>query len=270
MNLFRFIPGYETRIYDAGKEPILFLFLAFMIAFALTRLYTRLARVHGWGSGNVGGVHVHHIIPGIVLMAGAGISAFAPWGDGPIARNILAIFFGIGTALVLDEFALVFHLEDVYWTQEGQSSIVAFCMGAALAGLCLLAAAPFGVRANTESGALTGLFTEIALNVAFAFVTFLKGKPFLGTVGIIVPIVAWVSAFRLAKPGSPWARWFYDPERGRPRRRRKREKKAAKSYKRFTEGWQARFEHRAYDLIGGKPHLPPLHATEGHPPNESE
>ncbi len=168
MNLFRFIPGYETRIYDAGKEPILFLFLAFMIAFALTRLYTRLARVHGWGSGNVGGVHVHHIIPGIVLMAGAGISAFAPWGDGPIARDILAIFFGIGTALVLDEFALVFHLEDVYWTQEGQSSIVAFCMGAALAGLCLLAAAPFGVGANNESGALDGVFTEIALNVVFA------------------------------------------------------------------------------------------------------
>ena len=78
MNLFRFIPGYETYIYEAGKEPILLLFIAFLVTFALTRLYTRLARVHGWGSGNVGGVHVHHIIPGLVLMAAAGIAAQVP------------------------------------------------------------------------------------------------------------------------------------------------------------------------------------------------
>jgi len=255
VNLFSFIPGYETYIYDQGREPILFLFLAFIITFSLTRLYTRLARVRGWGSGNVGGVHVHHVVPGIVLMAAAGICAFTPWGDDPIPRAILAIFFGAGTALVLDEFALVFHLKDVYWTDEGQSSIVAFCMGAALAGLFLTASAPFGGD-ETGGGSRTGLFSEIALNVIFALITFLKGKPFLGTVGIIIPFVAWVSAFRIAKPGSPWARWFYDPDRGSERRRHKREKKRAKSHKRFTEGWQARFEQRAYDLIGGKPHLP--------------
>ncbi len=270
MNLFHFIPGYETHVYETGREPILFLFLAFMITFTLTRLYTRLARTRGWGSGNVGGVHVHHVVPGIILMAAAGISAFAPWGDGPVSRAILAIFFGAGAALVLDEFALIFHLEDVYWTEEGQSSIVAFAMGAALAGLCLVAAAPFGV--SEGGGARTGFFTEVLLNVAFAFITFLKGKPFLGTVGIIVPFVAWVSAFRLAKPGSPWARRFYDPDRGSERRRRKREKKRAKSYKRFTEGWQARFEQRAYDLIGGKPHLPSVAEAKAHaqPPENVE
>ena len=42
--MFRFIPGYESHIYDEGKEPLLFLFLAFIITFALTRLYTRMAR----------------------------------------------------------------------------------------------------------------------------------------------------------------------------------------------------------------------------------
>jgi hypothetical protein len=68
VNLFRFIPGYETHIFDEGKEPLLFLFLAFIVAFALTRLYTRMARSRGWGSGNVGGVHMHHMVPGIILM----------------------------------------------------------------------------------------------------------------------------------------------------------------------------------------------------------
>ena len=167
MNIFRFIPGYETHIYDAGKEPILFLFLAFMIAFALTRLYTRLARVHGWGSGNVGGVHVHHIVPGIVLMAGAGISAFAPWGDGPIARDILAIFFGIGAALVLDEFALVFHLEGRL-LDTGGTKLDRRVLHGRRAGR------PLPRRGGAVRGgakrkrALNGFFVEIALNVVFA------------------------------------------------------------------------------------------------------
>jgi lysyl-tRNA synthetase class 2 len=254
VNLFDFIPGYETYVYDAGKEPILFLFIAFLVTFALTRLYTRLARLYGWGSGNVGGVHVHHIIPGLVLMAGAGITAFTPWGAEEVARAILAIFFGIGAALVLDEFALVFHLKDVYWSQEGQSSIIAFVMGAALAGLCLIASTPFGVAERNEQTSATTFFVTIAFNVVFALITFIKGKPFMGTIGVILPLVALVSAIRLAKPTSPWAHWFYDPERGRMHRRR--EKKLARSTKRYTQGWQARFERRAYDLIGGKPHLP--------------
>ncbi len=254
MNLFRFIPGYETYIYEAGKEPILLLFIAFLVTFALTRLYTRLARVHGWGSGNVGGVHVHHIIPGLVLMAAAGIAAFTPMGEDPLPRAILAIFFGIGSGLVLDEFALVFHLKDVYWSQEGQSSIIAFVMGAAFAGLFLVSSTPFGVADREEAQSATVFFVLVSFNVLFALITFLKGKPFLGTVGVIIPLVALVSACRLAKPTSPWSRWFYDPERGH--RRRRREKKLARSTKRYTVGWQARFERGAYNLIGGKPHLP--------------
>ena len=47
MNLFRFIPGYETAIYDSGKEPLLLLMLGFLVTFVLTRAYTRIARVRG-------------------------------------------------------------------------------------------------------------------------------------------------------------------------------------------------------------------------------
>ena len=50
MNVFRFIPGYEEEIFRAGKEPLLLLLISFLLSFALTRLYTRLARRHGWGA----------------------------------------------------------------------------------------------------------------------------------------------------------------------------------------------------------------------------
>ena len=89
----------------------------------------------------------------------------------------------------------------------------------------------------------------------FALITFLKGKPFVGTVGVIIPFVAFVSALRLAKPTSPWAHWFYDPERGHlPPAAREEARPEHEALHRV--GWQARFERGAYNLIGGKPHLP--------------
>ena len=49
VNLFRFIPGYETSVYEAG-EPIFVALLAFLICFVITRGYTRMARVRGWAA----------------------------------------------------------------------------------------------------------------------------------------------------------------------------------------------------------------------------
>ena len=140
MNAFRLIPGYETHIYEGGKEALFLLFLAFLIAFALTRLYTRLARIYGWGIASVGGVHLHHAVPGVVLALVAGLLAFTPSGVVSPTQELLAIAFGVGAALVLDEWALIFHLDDVYWSQEGRSSIDAMIVGTVLAGLLLHAA----------------------------------------------------------------------------------------------------------------------------------
>src|SRR5690242_5554061 len=112
LDIFRFIPGYSTHIVGDGKEPVLLLLLAFLITFALTRLYTRLARVYGWGSGNVGGVHLHHMVVGILIMIVTALVAVAEWPTG-IGRDVIAIFFGIGAALILDELALSLYLKDV-------------------------------------------------------------------------------------------------------------------------------------------------------------
>jgi hypothetical protein len=247
MNVFRLVPGYETHIYDSGKEALFLLFLAFLIAFALTRLYTRLARVYGWGSLNIGGTHLHHAVPGTVLALGAGLLSFTPWGDNSPAQEVLAIAFGVGAALILDEWALIFHLEDVYWTQEGRSSIDAMIVGSVLAGILLHTASPFGLQETEYPGPRAAVFALLALNYLFAIVCFLKSKPIVGAVGLLVPFVSIVGAARLAKTHSPWSWWFY----------RRRPHKLERAHRRFDLGWQGRLERKVDDLIGGAPSASP-------------
>ena len=57
-------------------------------------------------------------------------------------RAICAAFFGLGTALVLDEFALILHLDDVYWAEEGRLSVDAVAIATGISGLLLLGGVP--------------------------------------------------------------------------------------------------------------------------------
>lgn len=263
MDLFGFFPGYETHVYSSGKEPLFLLFLAFLITFALTRLYTRLARVYGWGSASVGGVHLHHAVPGLVLALGAGLLSFTPWGNDSPAQDVLAITFGVGAAFVLDEWALIFHLDDVYWSQEGRSSIDAVMVGSAVAGILMHTASPFGLQESEYPGPRTAVFALLALNYVFALVCFTKGKSVVGAVGLLVPFVAVVGAARLAKPGSPWSRWFYELERGSDRRRDERARKRERALRRYDLGWQGRLERKIADVIGGAPSVQSAENHEG-------
>ncbi len=269
MNLFRFMPGYTEHIYEESKEPLLFLFLAFLITFALVRLYTRLARTRGWGSGRVGGVHMHHMVVGVILMALAGGLAFTQFASSEVFYSVCAILFGIGAALTLDEFAMLFHLKDVYWDEEGRTSIDALIMGAALTGLLLVSASPFTTEGKAKPGSDVALeFTIggqsitigawVALLTSFfvAVVVFLKKKPFVAVMGIGFLPIGIVGAIRLAKPGSPWARWFYDPSKGPARSRARRAAKLGRSVHRYTHGRHGRFERWFSDIVGGAPSTP--------------
>jgi lysyl-tRNA synthetase class 2 len=268
VNLFRFVPGYSDHVYDANKEPLLFMFVAFIIAFVLVRLYTRLARTRGWGSGSVGGVHMHHMVPGIILMSIGGALAFTQFNDSGIFLCVAAILFGVGGALTLDEFAMILHLKDVYWTEEGRTSIDAMLIGVAAAGLLLVTAVPTkentGIRLEFGDFEISvGIWLALTINIVLVAITFLKKKPLLGTVGIFLIVVSIVTASRLGKPDSPWARWFYDPERGSRRLSGRRERKRARSERRFTVGWSGRFERWFSDLVGGAPTLSPSEPEGG-------
>ena len=264
-DLFWFIPGYETHIYNDNKEPLLIVFLAFLITFALTRLYTRLARKHGWGSASSGGVHVHHMVIGVILMAIGGLLSFTQFNYEESVYNVSAILFGTGLALTLDEFAMIFHLKDVYWSEEGRTSIDAILLGAAGAGAVLVMASPFtnaGQAKPKNSNASdwvvensqyrVNLWLILMISLVVAIIVLLKKKPFLAVMGFVFLPVGIISACRLAKPGSPWARWFYSPRKGSGAVER-RARKLERSTYRFTEGRWGRFERAFSDLIGGAP-----------------
>jgi hypothetical protein len=246
MNLFRFFPGYETHIYDGGREPAFLMLLAFILTLAGTRFYTRMARIRGWGSAHVGDVHVHHLVPGLVMSLVAGGLAIA-LEPSEVWVAVIAIVFGAGAALVLDEFAMLLHLDDVYWTTEGRLSIDACLAAVAFLGLAILATFPLP---TDTAGDRLGRFTGdglIVLVACFVVVTLLKGKLKLGLFGIVFAPFALAGAVRLAKPGSIWARRFY-PEGGR--RLQQSEERAAAREERWTQR-----RNRFYDLVGGAPHL---------------
>ena len=117
---------YVTQIVEPGKQGLFFLFLGFILTFLFIRFSVRMIRAGvSWWPGNVssGDVHVHHVVFGMVAMFVAGLLAFAPAGWESPWWEILGALFGIGAALVLDEFALILHLEDVYWSEQGRKSV---------------------------------------------------------------------------------------------------------------------------------------------------
>jgi len=125
-------------------------------------------------------------------------------------RDVVAVIFGVGGAFMLDEFALTFHLRDVYWTEEGRRSIDASIMWLLLGLLLLVGISPFGIHDQTVVPRTIGVVV-VAINIVLSIATCVKGTLTLGLVSVFVPPVGLVTAVRLARPGSIWAQLFYPP-----------------------------------------------------------
>jgi hypothetical protein len=233
-----------------GKLPLMLCFLAFVVTFVVTRTITRMIRDGRGPFRNrvtASGTHIHHSVPGIILLI---IGAFTAVG-GPDSlgwRSFAAVAVGIGTSLVLDEFALILHLQDVYWSGEGQLSVEAVSLTAACLGLALAGFSPFGITdiGNIE---LTLRLTASGIFIVdgvLAFICVLKGKYRTALFGLFLPPVGVVGALRLARPSSTWARHRYGGERLERATRR-----AADFDKRWTP-LQTDWEN----FIGGKPSQP--------------
>jgi hypothetical protein len=242
-----------------GKGPLVFLLIGFICAFAAARFNTRVMRAQKpwWFRRGIrpSGVHLHHAVFGIVAMFVAGIVTFAVQPSGGWL-DFLALLFGAGAALTLDEFALVVHLEDVYWEEAGRKSIDAVILGVTFAALFLTNVVPLGIEQASDLSFLSrwAAFAIVAFNVAFVVVCYLKGKLWVGTLGIFVPFLAMAGSFRLAKPGSPWAHSRYAGDPAKLERARRRDET-------FHQVW-ARRKHRLWDLIGGEPHIRLPHQIE--------
>lgn len=106
------------------QQTALISWLAFTLTFAVVRLITYNIR-RGRGplkNLSVGGTHLHHYLWGILTVSAVGGVALR--GNERARRHpIVGIAYGSGMALIVDEFALLLDLEDVYWTKEGRLSV---------------------------------------------------------------------------------------------------------------------------------------------------
>ena len=194
-------------LFSGRRSLTAWMVVAFLVTFLVTRAVTRAIRL-GRGpfrDASVGGVHLHHEVYGIFLLLGAGTAEFTYRPDPPWA-HVLATLFGVGAALTLDEFALWLHLDDVYWTREGRSSVDAVLVALVVGTLLLVGLNPFDAD---EAAGEAVLAATVAVNLACAVVAILKGRVVLGVVGVFVPVLALVAARRRARPHSPWARRRY-------------------------------------------------------------
>jgi hypothetical protein len=245
------IDWYQREIIATGKQPLAVLFLAFVVSFLFIRLSVRMIRAGvKWWPGNVssGGVHVHHAVFGTVFMLIAGVGGFSVIGGRTPWAEIFAGLFGCGAALVLDEFALILRLRDVYWTEQGRTSVDAVFLATAVLGLLLLGVAPFGVNdvaVRSAQSAAWGYVWAVVSNGALVVLTLFKGKIWTGLLGILLPVLALIGALRLARPESPWARWRYQVGGRKEARARRRDE-------RLRTRW-VRAGQRLQDAVAGRP-----------------
>ena len=239
---------FWDRISEHELQGLYLVLVGFLLSFGFIRMSTRLMRSPKvpWWPGSIvsdGGVHVHHLVFGIVTMMIAGAGGFASFGDSPWTE-IFAFAFGIGAGLTIDEFALWVYLEDVYWADQGRSSIDATVIAAAAMMLFLLGFTPFTIE-DGSIGAILG--TALSALVVFLLVAicFLKGRVMHGSIGFFVFPIALYGACRLGKPDSAWARRRYG-ERS-PKKQERAEARFPPD--RRTE----RFKNAFRDIVGGKP-----------------
>ncbi|HEY6671865.1 MAG TPA: hypothetical protein VIZ91_05105 [Solirubrobacterales bacterium] len=204
--------AYRDGIVDTGRETQFLFFVSFLVSFGFIRTSAHMIRAQvSWWPGNVdvGGTHIHHLVWGILLLlicgyVGVAIHPGDPW------RDFIAVGFGIGTGLTLDEFALWLNLKDVYWSKQGRRSIDAVIVAAAVAGIVLVGLRGW-IDATTEvADAIQAVVGSIGLlAIIVALVNAAKEKFGIATLSIPVPVAGIPGAFRLAKPCSVWARLFY-------------------------------------------------------------
>jgi hypothetical protein len=126
---------YSFHFRNERRERLFLASLAFLITFAIVRGITSMIRAGVGPFHNVatGGVHIHHLVWGVLLMIVVGYVWLIELGVGSSwVASLTAVAFGVGAALTLDEFALILNLRDVYWEQQGRESIDAVLIFAGL------------------------------------------------------------------------------------------------------------------------------------------
>jgi hypothetical protein len=126
---------YQFHFQNERRERLFLASFGFLVTFGIVRGITHLIRAGIGPFHNVssGGLHIHHLVWGILLLLGVGYLWLIEAGVGSNwVASLSAVAYGIGAALTLDEFALWLNLEDVYWQRAGRESIDAVVIFGAL------------------------------------------------------------------------------------------------------------------------------------------
>jgi hypothetical protein len=248
---------FHRMIVEPNRLPLFCAFVAMLVGFGFIRFSVRMIRAQvKWWPGNVtpGGRHIHHVVFGVVFMCIGGIGALALPDDALVALCVFGSLFGIGIALVLDEFALILHLEDVYWSAAGRTSVDAMFVAFGVVGLIVLGARPLEIGTSNGSGTANLVATIIVgvLYFLLAAICLLKGKIWTGLIGICFPLFLIVGAIRVGRPRSPWARSRYVKGKHRGHAKLARSIKRERRYRRPL----IRAKDRLQDLVSGRPDAP--------------
>ncbi|MFI0373635.1 hypothetical protein ACH35V_37745 [Actinomadura sp. 1N219] len=238
---------FSREIADTGRLRLSCFLAAFIVGFLFIRFSVRMIRKQvRWWPGNVspGGQHIHHVVFGLVFMCVGGVGGLSVEDASSGWAGVTAAVFGVGTALVLDEFALVLHLKDVYWSEQGRLSVEVVFITIALCGLLLLGLRPVGMDDLAGDGMWTIAFI-LVFDLCLAFIALLKGKVWTGIFGLFIGVVAFVGAVRLARPDSLWAQRRYAEGSRKERRAKARERRYRRPVQRFGD-WLS-------DLVAGRP-----------------
>lgn len=255
----------QLELVPRGRLPLLCCLIAFLLTFVATRTIVRYIRAHAngdaprkwWQPRNIGHgtLHIHHVVIGVVMVMISGVTMVTLAADGGMAQfTAAAIFFGIGAALVLDEFALILHLEDVYWAEDGRTSVDAVFAAVAVAGLLIMGFNPLsffdiGIWRHDHSIAIRASVVLLAvLTLAGAVIVLLKGKVWTGLVGMFITPLLLIGAVRLSRPHAPWARWRYSNRPRRMHRALERERRLRRPVVQ-AKLW---VQH----VVAGEPHFP--------------
>jgi hypothetical protein len=129
---------YHFHFRNERRERLFLASLGFLVTFGLVRGITHMIRAGVGPFHNVssGGLHVHHLVWGILILMVVGYLWLIEAGVGSNwVASLTAVAYGVGAALTLDEFALWLNLQDVYWEGKGRESIDAVVIFAALLSL---------------------------------------------------------------------------------------------------------------------------------------
>ncbi|WP_280235403.1 hypothetical protein [Nocardia cyriacigeorgica] len=213
----------DEDVIAQGRLPLLCFLLGFILGFLVIRVSVRLIRAKvRWWPGNLraGDTHIHHMVFGVILVLSCGVGMISTFDDGSDATGaLLAAGFGVGAALVLDEFALIYYLRDVYWEEQGRTSVDAVFVAVAVTGLLLLGLHPLWLldindfRQDPSLPARVLVVAFAVVNLVLAAIVIAKGKIWTGLFGMFFLPLLVVGALRLSRPGAPWARWRYGDRR---------------------------------------------------------